>query len=285
MTKDCSHYKVVCIYVFHSHLSSTLSGDFMPVMSTDFVADLRRMSEKAIGNADMATHIDEVKKECSKTAAKGFTNTSVSLFDCLFTPQEVASEVKLLGLRVLEARKSSQGVHLDISWKGDNTARATKKQRLYLTQDFTIKLRDQTDKAICAADMTKHVDTVREECSETAAKGFTKTTVYLSDCLFTPQEVASEVELLGLRVLEARKGYQGVYLGVSWEKTVDTFQPKGLERGNLSRSCCICLQTEVMCRLHPCGHLIGQSCAKGLLGKKCPCCRDVVRFAHVIFEP
>jgi hypothetical protein len=186
-------------------------------------------------------------------------------------------------LRVLNPRKSMHGVHLEISWKGDNTAHVTKKRMLNLTSNFTIELRIQSDEAIDAADMAKHIDTAKKQCSEAAAKGFTDTSLYIFDCLFTPEEVASEIELLGLRVLNPRRCGHCVRLDVSWKNTVDSFEPNGLARGNLLRSCSICLHTEVMCRLHPCGHILGQSCAKDLMS--CPCCRSQVRFAQVIFEP
>ena len=147
--------------------------------------------------------------------------------------------------------------------------------------------------AICAQirpDMNKYIAEVTRACKAEAYKGHSHAKVYLFDCLSIAEEVEQEVELLGITVDTCTKisWTNTVVLEVHWPKggsTTGVCQPTGLELGNLKRVCKICLEEETMCRLHPCGHIIGMDCAKALMERPCPFCRQKVRFVHPIFEP
>ena len=139
-------------------------------------------------------------------------------------------------------------------------------------------------------DMDKYMTDVKEQCMSKARKGHAKAYFCIHDCLSTLEEIQQEVELLGITVDQCR--WLGtstiVELEVHWSNHGNgtaVGQPSGLEFGNLKRVCKICLDTETMCRLHPCGHIIGMECAKALIDKPCSFCRKPVRFVHPIFEP
>jgi len=147
--------------------------------------------------------------------------------------------------------------------------------------------------AACGPDMNKYMQSVKDQCRREAEKGHRKAEMYIFDCLSSVSEITEEVEMLGLMVTHASRSEgtgKAVKLKVEWPDSADGVrvgQPSGLEKGNIKKECCICLEQETMCRLHPCGHVVGKNCARKLLddGGACPCCRTTLRFVHAIFEP
>lgn len=143
------------------------------------------------------------------------------------------------------------------------------------------------------ADMDAYLEKVKEECIKEAEKGFTTAMVIVNDCLANCEEMRVEVEMLGLQVDQVRwitSDKKDIVMKVRWPDAKsavsrDPGQLSGLEKGNLRGECKVCFQEETMCRLHPCGHIFGQDCAKKWLGKPCPFCRKVVRLVHPIYEP
>lgn len=262
----------------------------------NFATELAIMSAQIV--PDMDKYIAEVKQKCRQAADKGFTSTRVRLPDCLSNPEEIRQEVERLGIHVERASSINHSVLLSVRWPEqafpDNTLeegnRRKKRRRTSCSQDefanFAAEL--TTTSARIAPDMDKYVAEVKRKCREAAAKGFTKARVYLFECLSEPEEIRQEVEMLGLQVTRADSINNSVRLEVQWPKQQqpqEFCQPCGLESGNFTRVCKVCLDDEIMCRLHPCGHLVGKDCAKALVGQSCPFCRKAVRFVHAVFEP
>jgi len=261
----------------------------------NFAAALARMSAQKA--PDMDKYIAEVKQKCREAADKGFTSTRVRLADCLSKPEEIRQEVERLGIQVERAASINHSVLLSVRWPeralpddAQEGGNRRKKRRTSYSQDDSVNFATELTivSARIAPDMDKYVAEVKRKCREAAAKGFTKARVYLFECLSEPEEVRQEVEMLGLQVTRADSINNSVRLEVQWPKQQrlqEFCQPSGLESGNFTQVCKVCLDDEIMCRLHPCGHLIGKNCAKAVVGKSCPFCRKAVRFVHAVFDP
>ena len=243
---------------------------------------------------DMDKYMDTVKQQCMREARKGHSHAEVLLCDCLSTPGDVQQEAELLGITVNKCQRLRPGsniVSLRVSWRKQQAhpIEERRKRRRVNESNFVSEL-----SATCGQirpDMDKYMDAVKRQCMEEARKGHSHAEVLLCDCLSTPKDVQQEAELLGITVNKCERllpGSKIVSLQVSWPnkgETAGVCQPSGLQSGNLRRVCKICLEEETMCRLHPCGHIIGMECAKALLERPCAFCRQPVRFVHPIFEP
>mgnify|MGYP002525218531 CR=1 FL=1 len=63
-------------------------------------------------------------------------------------------------------------------------------------------------------------------------------------------------------------------------------RPDGLSAGNFEAECGVCNAPETMCRLHPCGHMLGSGCAAEVQkNNRCPFCRQSADYAHALFKP
>jgi hypothetical protein len=150
--------------------------------------------------------------------------------------------------------------------------------------------------------MNKHIAKMKEKCRERAEKGFACAKVIFLDFLGDAKEMAEEAEMLGLEVVSAEKGGDTLFMKVQWPNAAgvrSVCRPGGLEAGNLRGTCKVCMTEEtniflwkmdknevfVLCRTHPCGHLIGKNCAAALVGRNCAFCRTPVRMIHAVFEP
>merc|ERR1711918_160100 len=104
-----------------------------------------------------------------------------------------------------------------------------------------------------------------------AEKGLTEADVDMLDCLCEPDELREEAEMLGLNVISCERNsllhtqHNWIKLKVSWTKDAPpNAPPSGLDAGNMTGECKVCFETETLCRLHPCGHLLGARCARSL---------------------
>ena len=261
--------------------------------AVSFAETLTAKSAECVANMDQ--YIQEVKKQCLKVANKGFTSTTVFVDGCLSKPEEVKEEVERLGLQVDEAESIGDAVLLKVRWPGpkrgesaeDQNARRAKRRRVSKAgedvENFASTLKVKS--AECIPNIDKHINEVKKKCVKAAEKGFTSVTIYLHDCLNEPEELRVEAEMLGLQIEEANRISEAVLLKVRWSGSAPNLCPSGLQLGNIRSECKVCLGEETMCRLHPCGHVIGKNCAGQLLGQPCPFCRQSVRFVHAIFEP
>ena len=126
------------------------------------------------------------------------------------------------------------------------------------------------------------------DCMEKARKGCNSSEVWLFDFLCEPELLRTELDMMGLIVHELRlDSDKALNIKITWPLSPvgNLFHPSGLTSGNFSGECKVCFSSARMCRLHPCGHLIGYCCASRLMNKSCPFCREIVRIAHALFEP
>jgi hypothetical protein len=150
---------------------------------------------------------------------------------------------------------------------------------------FAALLRNRTAGAV--ADLGKVVERVKRACLEEAGKGHGTAQIYLPDFICCEEELRSELDVLGLEVRGVEVYGKMLMIHVEWPqgRRGQLFQPCGLTSGNHGGECKICYQSSTMCRLHPCGHLVGSCCGVAFIEKPCPFCKRRVRLAHALFEP
>jgi hypothetical protein len=268
-------------------------------MASTFAESLVQLC--AAKKPDLEKYMNDVKKECEKEACKGFNTADFYIWSCLSAPSEIKREAAILGLNVLMAEKRGKDVYVKVNWE---SGQGRKRQREYDQQEPMCK-RQKGASAIAQhqgvafakrltqlssakkPDLEKYMNDVKKECEKEASKGFNTADFYIWRCLSAPSEIKREAAILGLNVLMAEKRGKDVYMKVKWLKEVPLCQPRHLEKGNVRMDCAICMETETMSLLHPCGHLVGKNCAKKLLDKSnsCPFCRQRMRFIHAVFKP
>lgn len=257
----------------------------------DFASELSDLSSKVI--PDMKKYIEQVKADCRSEAKKGQTIASVIVRHFFCTPAEIRSELEMLGLSVESARMALSGektFFLSLHWPDKREQHSQppqkKRKRHEGSAEFASELSSFSSNVV--PDMKKYIEQVQETCRREAKKGQTMASDVVRDFFCTPEEIRSELEMLGLEVKSARmalSGEQTLFVELRWSATRRSRQLSGLTSGNLMGTCKVCLDEEVMCRLHPCGHIVGSDCAKTMIDAPCPFCRQTVCFAHCLFEP
>eukprot|EP00929_Paragymnodinium_shiwhaense_P014196 TRINITY_DN122087_c0_g1_i1.p1 TRINITY_DN122087_c0_g1~~TRINITY_DN122087_c0_g1_i1.p1 ORF type:complete len:283 (-),score=27.28 TRINITY_DN122087_c0_g1_i1:171-1019(-) len=275
------------------------------VASSNFAAKLSATSAKVQPN--MTEYMRRVRQSCEEEAKKGFNKAELFIHACLSKPEEVRAEVIKLGLQVDRVDWSYQGssamvvaVHWPkiVSNDSDDApgrARPAKRRRMEDNRASSIQFAAALSATSSRArpNMSLYVRRVMTVCEEEARKGFTRADCFIHDCLAKPEQIEEELVMLGLTVDKAERPYTGstsVLACVRWPSGAESSnssipEPNALHAGNMQRECAVCLSQETICRLHPCGHMIGISCAKSFMAKPCPICRQVVRFAHALFLP
>lgn len=278
------------------------------VTHMSFAHKLRAVSSKVIVN--LQKYVNQVQKECERKAKQGLTKATIYLNDFSGDSVKLREELQKLGLEVGETGDLDQTLFVDVQWAPLRKRPATavrkrpakcvppgslmkrrKKQSTAASssaKNFADELRLLSSKSV--PDISKFVEKVQEECLQRAKSGHKKATIYLEDFACDPNELREELEMLGLHVSETGPLLDETqYVDVAWPSAEDRtlFQPSGLTSGNHPGECKVCFQRENLCRLHPCGHLIGSKCGAKILeqpNKSCPFCRRAVRFAHAVFE-
>lgn len=264
----------------------------------NFAGELREVAKGVVVDKD--TYIRKIKEECMRSAKKGLQSDMMSLMDFVGCPRELRCAIEMLGLKVIDFQ-FNRGLHflnMELEWgKHDIPSQQppAKRQRSTTTtsssSSFATQLHDMAAKVPRTIDA--HIKEVKEICIRSAKRGLQSDTLGLINFIGCPNEMRSELEMLGLKVisldLNSRLHYLNLELG--WGQNGNNngallFVPHALSSGNHKGACKICFAEEAtLCRLHPCGHLIGSCCAAQFVSSRpCPFCRTKVHMAHVIYE-
>eukprot|EP00928_Gymnodinium_smaydae_P085458 TRINITY_DN68938_c0_g1_i1.p1 TRINITY_DN68938_c0_g1~~TRINITY_DN68938_c0_g1_i1.p1 ORF type:complete len:284 (+),score=26.06 TRINITY_DN68938_c0_g1_i1:52-852(+) len=264
-----------------------------------FAQKLRSTSSKVTPNLDK--YIKQIKDDCLESAKGGYYKSSIYLMNWLGNRSELEEELKTMGLQVKNMSSFRTSLSFDVSWPSkeksetqpvrkkpaaavkSTAVRKKPTKKAGNSAKFASKLTSMSSKVVPT--LEKYIKEVKDTCLEEAKRGYAKASIYLMSWLGDRDALIEELDMLGLKVKNMSSFKTSLSFDVSWPAGAAPCQPDGLSAGNHEGTCKVCLQQETMCRLHPCGHLIGSVCGAGFIKKACPFCRQKVRIAHAVFEP
>lgn len=260
-----------------------------------FAADLSEISSQAV--PDVQTYVKAVQKICREMAVKGHNIAEGYVFDFFYDLEEFRKKLGGLGLIVTQLRLTNdRALAFKVAWtvkrKSDGDANPTKKRRISSTVVWdntgTFAAELASTSTNFKPDMQQYIAAVQKKCCEQAGKGHNSAEDYVFDFFCDLEDFRNELDMLGLSVTRLRLHKdKALAFKVTWSSApqASIFQPCGLTSGNVWGECKVCFSSARMCRLHPCGHLTGACCAKQLMKKPCPFCRNHIRIVHALFEP
>jgi hypothetical protein len=237
-------------------------------MGARFAEELSAMATDSEGSG-IHHCLDVLKKECRKRAGKGFTGGKICMLDFIGDVSEIVQEANMLGLVVVFARKNEDALHMKVQWPQEQKRtreysrsvtpqRSKKKRRLQdgaQLSEFVVGLSSASAASSLRREelMDKHIGQVKKECHKRAQKGFDGAKICLLEFPYAASEMAEEAEMLGLEVVSANKREDTLHMQVRWPRepgAEGAWPPSGLEAGNLTGLCKLCLTEETMCRTH-----------------------------------